>query len=568
MMRYRTFGRFGWAVMVLLLAVAGCSSIPDSGPVGTIPAPPGSGDLGSQPVFNPRGPTPDAPPEDLLELFITAGQGAADDYKVAREFLTPELAATWQPEERVIIFRADPKIVETRTEGTYQIQLEIAGSIDSRGIRNDSASGTTESITVEMLQRDGQWRISGIPNGIMVSESRVSLIFSPRNLYFYSSSHSHWVPDVRWFVNRQGIAANIVEAMLVGPAPYLEGAVTSAFPESATLAKESVPIVSGTATVDLSRDILQDATDLRLQQMEQQLRANLTGLNTVSSVEMTAGQPIDLGEPHPELVTPIGDQPVGSTQIALFGNELHYYQAGEVLPIDGVPSVAAYSPRDPAMSLNQKNVAFLNGGRRQLLTTGPGQEVRVAATGQQLTAPSFDPGNWVWTAGKRDGGAQVLAVPPGGGAANTVKVSAPWLGDRTVTELRISRDGARALVVTEQAGATEVLLSGVTRSARGVPESLGTPFQLSPAGRADTAKWVTEDAIVVADTAAEGPVTAEILDLGGEPKTVAPVQGVLNVSAGTGTEDIFVQTADAIYSRVGNSWLRQKDGVHDPAFPG
>ena len=73
----RTRGSFIAAVVALLLILSGCSSIPRSGPVATIPAPAVEEDTVSQ-VFSPEGPQPDAPPEVLLQEFITAGTGAAD----------------------------------------------------------------------------------------------------------------------------------------------------------------------------------------------------------------------------------------------------------------------------------------------------------------------------------------------------------------------------------------------------------------------------------------------------------------------------------------------------------
>ena len=44
----------------------------------------------------------------------------------------------------------------------------------------------------------------------------------------------------------------MTSALLAGPAPYLRGAVASAFPSGIKLARESVPVVSGAAQVDLT----------------------------------------------------------------------------------------------------------------------------------------------------------------------------------------------------------------------------------------------------------------------------------------------------------------------------
>ncbi|MBP2215923.1 LpqB family beta-propeller domain-containing protein [Arthrobacter sp. CAN_C5] len=564
------------ALLPLLLVITGCSSIPTSGPVGVITADDGS-DATEPLIFNPLGPTEDADPESLLASFITAGRGAAGDYEIARDYLTEEFADQWQPEERIIVYNASPQISATPVEGVFQIQLEVEGTIDAEGIRRSAAATTTESVTAEMVQdADGQWRITSIPNGIMISSIDAELLLRTYSLYFYSSSFERWVPDVRWFVNRTAIAANIVEAMLEGPAPYLQGSVTSAFPESTTLGVESVPIVSGTATVELSADVLQETSDLVRQQMQQQLRANLAGLNTVNAVEMTvSGQPVFLGDgenlPHPNLIVPVGDPPVGNEQVVVSGDELLLYQADQTVVIDAMPSVAALDPQDPAMSLTGTDFAFLNGNRTRLYTTGPEREVVIVATGRSLTAPSFDPDNWVWTA-STDGdgqGGTVTAVPPGGTQDSAVTVIAPWLADVAVLELRVSRDGSRALVVTEQDGVSRVLLAGIIRNNDRTPQSLATPQELFASGPVNTAKWVNEDTVIVAETQAEAKVVPEFLGLDGSSEALAPLDGIIHISAGTGTTAIFAGTPEGVRNRVGDTWSDQPvEGVADPAFPG
>lgn len=558
--------RFLLLILPFALMIAGCSSIPSAGPVGTISASAEPDSAGF--VNNPSGPQPGATATEVLSGFVLAGTGVTDNYSVSRAFLTDELASTWQPEERVIIYRADPKYSQTATEGQFLIQIEVAGSVDARGIRNNAPAATTESIPVEMVQVDGQWRINSIPSGIMISTGDVTNLLSSHNLYFYSSGFSYWVPDVRWFVNRQGIATNIVQAMLEGPAPYLQGAVTSAFPENATLAVESVPIDSGTATVDLNADILLETSNLQRQQMEQQLRISLTGLNTVNTVDMRAGQPIDLGDPDPDLAPTVQDPNVGSTQVVVSDNELAFLDGLQLSAIEGVPSVSDLEPQDPAMSINQENLAFLNGEATQLFATGVGQTVRPLLTGTDLTAPSFGPGNWLWVAGSVSGESAVRAVPPGGGSGTAVRIAAPWLSDRVIQELRISRDGARALIVAEQSGSSQVLISGITTSGEGTPLSLSEPIVLNPSNPVNTAKWVSEDSVVVAQASADQSVSVEILDFASAPVKVSPLAGIVHISAGSGAGDIYAQTGDQIQLLLGRAWAEQGVTARDPAFPG
>lgn len=554
-------------LLILLLAVlSACSSIPTAGPVGTIEAT-AEADTGARFVNNPPPPREGASPAEILNGFLVAGIGVSDNFSVAREYLTPALAQTWSPEEEITIYRSDFKISSTPVEGQLQLQVEVAGYIDAAGIRRNVGPGTTESIIVDMEQVQGEWRVAKIPSGIMLSTADAASLLQSHELYFYSSSYRYWVPDVRWFVNRQGIAANIVQALIDGPAPYLQGAVTSAFPENAALAVESVPIESGTATVDFTADILTGTNNLRRQQMEQQLRVTLTGLNTVNSVELRAGQRIPF-ERDPDLVLPELNPAVPSRQIVISENELAFFEGGQLTRIADVPSISDFDPVDPAMSYDGSNYAFLNKERTRLMATGEGQAVRTAVAGSALTHPSYDPANWIWTAGTANGRSYVRAVPPGGSTDDAIDVLSPWLGNRTISEIRISRDGARALIVAQQSGQSQLLLSGVSRSEDGVPQTLSDPISLSPPGAIDTAKWVTETSVVVADTSSEGAVTATLIPFASEADEFPPLNGLQHLSAGTGSTNVFAQSGNSIYSVVGNTWTDQGVSARDPAFAG
>lgn len=553
--------------LILLIGLLGaCSSIPTAGPVGTIEAT-AEAETGARFVNNPPPPREGASAGEILNGFLVAGIGVSDNYSVARSYLTESMAQTWEPEEEITIYRSDYKISSTPTEGQLQLQVEVAGYIDAAGIRRNVGPGTTESMTVQMEQVEGQWRVAEIPSGIMISTADAANLLQSHELYFYSSSYQYWVPDVRWFVNRQGIATNIVTALINGPAPYLQGAVTSAFPENAALAVESVPIESGTATIDFTQDILTATDNLRRQQMEQQLRVTLTGLNTVNSVELRAGQPIPF-ERDPDLVLPELDPAVPSRQIVISEDELAFFEGGQLTPVNDVPSVAGFDPVDPAMSYDGKNYAFLNDKRTELMATGEGQTVRTITVGSNLTPPSYDPANWIWTAGTDDGRSYVRAVPPGGSANNAIEVLAPWLGNRTISEIRISRDGARALIVAQQSGQSQLLLSGVSRSEDGVPQTLSDPISLNPTGAIDTAKWVTETSVVVADTSTEDSVIATLIPFSAGADEFSPLEGLQHLSAGTGRTNVFAQMGNSIFGVVGNSWTDQGVTARDPAFAG
>ena len=320
--------------------------------------------------------------------------------------------------------------------------------------------------------------------------------------------------------------------------------------------------------MDFAAESLRDSTDRNRQQMVKQLEENLRGLNNVTSVRMTVDQrAVDLGKGTEELQSAVPDPSAGATQVAVYRDELVFYSDGPKA-IDGVPSVAEYGPRSPGMSPDGSTIAFLDNQAETLLVTGKGKDVRVAAEGSGFTAPSVDPRQWVWSAKSSDTGSSVLAVPPDGGSPAVV--SAPWLEGQKVTELRISRDGSRALVAASQGGKSSIRIAGVVRSPGGAPVSLTEPAVLqvpSEAGDVNRVKWASEDTVVAVQAGAEEAAPV-ILGTARESEVLSPKAGIIGLSAGNGVEDVFIQTDDGIFNRVGSSWLLRTEDIQDPAFPG
>ncbi len=99
---------------------------------------------------------------------------------------------------------------------------------------------------------------------------------------------------------------------------------------------------------------------------------------------------------------------------------------------------------------------------------------------------------------------RVRAVLTGPGLApkdvtgSATAVAAPWLAGRDVTALRVSRDGARALVTSVRRGVSRIDVTGVVRDGHGRPVSLTTPLTIG-AGLQDVvdAAWVDPTTVVV-----------------------------------------------------------------------
>jgi hypothetical protein len=151
----------------------------------------------------------------------------------------------------------------------------------------------------------------------------------------------------------------------------------------------------------------------------------------------------------------------------------------------------------------------------------------------------------------------------------TVTLTPGWLAGRTVTEFRISRDGTRALVISEQNGKSKVQITGIIRNTDGTPRDLTAPMTLLTPRNPDQGVWVDDTTVAVMKSSASDSVTPELLSLTStQPQQLAPWPGLTALSAGNGTAEIYGQSAEGIFQRLGNGWSPRLKGPIDPSFPG
>ena len=557
-------------LLVLVFLLASCARIPTSGPVGKSEE--GSAGNLSAPVFLPAAPQAGATPENVIDYFYRAGTGYEADYAVAREYLTQAAAVAWKPDQRALVYRS-ATVVETGVENVYNYQLDVAYTVDVDGIATQSPEGTIENIPATVTQVDGEWRISAIPDGTAIPEETFKVIYGAYPIYFYDPSFTYAVPDVRWFIKNKTVKA-MTSALLAGPAPYLRGAVVSAFPSGIKLARESVPVVSGAAQVDLTAKELTDASAEDRLRMQTQLSLTFRSQPDVVNVELRANQDLVRVEDNGSVLPPVRDKNVPSREIAVSGNELVRYENNRVSPLPDMQPVSSLRPRYPAESPVSQTVAFVNESRTTLYSMVPGQSARALTTRSTITHPSFSLHDWVWAAGPgANGRTEVVAFRPAGVATGAtvpaVTLTPAWLAGRTVKDLRISREGVRALVISEQNGQTKVQVSGIIRNADGTPRELTAPITLVTASNPDQGVWVNDTTVAVMKGSAAANVTPELLSLtSGQPQQLAPWPGLVWLSAGNGAEEIYGQSAEGIFQRLGNGWSPQLKGPIDPSFPG
>ncbi|PPK97820.1 sporulation and spore germination protein [Kineococcus xinjiangensis] len=596
--------RLAAAVVLLLVAGAGagCGRLPSSGPVVSGPR------LADDPSFGliqfvPEGPVAGASPTDVVAGFLRASSSSRDDHAVARSFLTAQAAARWRPETSTTICQRMPSIVlpadpdpahagavpsppgvavpepgapEAVVPGpavggalSVTLQGPVVATIDAQGRRAEQPPGARLSQRLLLLRERGEWRIDWLPDGVVISAADASRTLRPFTLAFATPDGSRLVPEVRWFAYGPNTATRIVRELLHGPSPWLAPAVTSGAPPGTQLRLRSVPVADGVASVDLS-DAALVTTPQERRLLLSQLHTSLTGVRGIGSVRVTVNG-VELTGPQGRLRAE-PRAPGSDGRLLVLGPEgLARYDGARLDTVQG-PDGAALEARGvthPAVSPAGGPYAMLAGGRR-LLVQRPGNAPIVAVDGEDdLAPPSADRHGWVWTAS----GSTVLAVPTAAPAGGPVEVQGPPGGETgRVLQLRVSRDGSRVLLVTEQAeGAPVAAVHGVDRDVSGRPVRLTARGPVLAPGAAEVLdlSWLGEEhAVLLVRRPGEASPRPVIAQIGGPVRLLPQVPGGVSVAAGDTEREVVVGTANGrLLVRSGADWMVVAAGRH-PAYPG
>ncbi len=525
--------------LLLVLVLSACTGLPTTGYVNPGRGP--EGDETQQFAFVPDGPQDDASPAEIVEGFLRAGSGPADDWATAKLFLAP--GTQWDPRARVTIDRlVDRRATAVPDGSSVSVQLSTVAGVDADGAYSPAVTGAIESLSFALSRVDDQWRITSAPDGVVLYEEVFPTVYQAASVAYFDPTFSFIVPDVRWFP-RPLVASRVTTALVDGqPSSWLAGAVRNAFPDELSLVGRSVTLSStGVAQVQLPQAALSlDRTTL--DRMQTQLTRSLVTAG-ISEVQMTVdGTPITATE-LPVKVTRVDPSPAVLTTDGTFG-----VLSGE--NVDAIPTLSdAVETLDPtsieleadrslaAVLTQQGTVASaLADGRTFLLDDRPG-----------LVAPSIDSDGAIWSV-PRTAPSQVRAYTPEGVPRD---IGNAWPDASEVVAFQISRDGTRIAAVVTVAGVREVWLAGIVRE--GTAISLGPPHVLSfsEPGAFDLS-WL-DDTTVGVLTSVDGVARLDELNVGGRG-TVGPVPENAKAIAGGSASVRVLDDTGRLFSRRGSSW--------------
>ena len=241
-------------VLLLVLAgLAGCASVPESSPVQVLRR---VGD-GDAPVL-PPGPAEGSNALDLVRGFVYASGSSPDRHGAARRFLAPE-AADWDDGTGVTVLSEEfdtvyPTSVDPEADmRTVRIRGTALGKLTPGGWFE--ASQAPVQIDVNVVRRDGQWRIARLPGGVLVRMSDFRVNYRTVKTWFVDPVRRVAVPDLRYLPSTpaRAQAARAMELLFAGPSAALQGAASSMLVTNAQLRSNVATSPEGSLIVDLTQ---------------------------------------------------------------------------------------------------------------------------------------------------------------------------------------------------------------------------------------------------------------------------------------------------------------------------
>jgi hypothetical protein len=494
------------ALVAATLVLAGCAQVPRGGPVvevkeRTEPL------TGQAQYSHPKGPQPGDTRHDIVTGFLVAMTATPLEISTAREFLSTQAQQQWKP-QRVVTYRD-----HTQPHGTDHVAVRLRGAdqVGEDGQWEGLLSPAARRVTFPLTREDGQWRISQVPDALIVPRTFYDQQYQEAEIYFFDPSGRILVPEPV-HVPQGSLASALVRALVRGPSRSLTGVVHSFLPPA--LSAEPVPVSNdGVADVTLTLNgqapgpMSRSTTELVLDQLSWTLRqdASITGFrlsiagHQVTDPTGTTGSTIfrfdtDETDSHDPAVSKASSQ-----YYALRSGRLVSGQLTHPTSVDGPFGEQRVGIGAFAISLNGEEAAGVTSeGLLVGQVSQPGPAVRVVS-GSDLLRPAWDFSHRLWEIQDSSRGGIVSYVRRG--RDHVVRV--PGITGHDVTRFLVSRDGSRLVAVLHGPSTDRIMVSRIRYDADDRPQR-GTPARRIP--------WESSGAVRIRDIGWSSPTTLEVLD--------------------------------------------------------
>ncbi|MEV5650437.1 MtrAB system accessory lipoprotein LpqB [Nocardia sp. NPDC052254] len=466
------------ALFGCVLLVAGCANLPDSS------APQALGTINREPTSTgPHPPVHGRDPDLLLHDFMEATADPADNHQTARQYLTPDTSQTWDDSAQTIIVDKPDTLRESRTEdtATYRVRARKLGELAADG--SFRAQDNTYDTRIEMTKVGDDWRINQLEPGVVVDSSAFHKSYHRYSLYFSNGPGTTMVPDLRWIaVGKEQLAQRLTSLLVEGPREGLAPAVRNVLADPVSLsdditkangATDNVGVGLGGIRMDFAGASALDPHSREL--LAAQVVLTLAGAGILGPYVLLAdGKPLD--ERYAGNGWTLED--VSALNPGVRPEDrvgLHALRDGALVKVDSAKGKIDPTPgyfgsvhnlRAAGLSEDGQLVAAVaDSGEpapapKQTLVLGSydGATTFSVVQGDTFTRPSWTAdGGAVWTV--IDGNRVVRVVHDRGTGnvsmqnvdSSSLTVAEPNSADSVprlpITDLRISRDGARAAII-------------------------------------------------------------------------------------------------------------------------
>ena len=446
-----------------VLLLAACGGIPTSSAIHEGESVIGGSDQFIRVIARP--PVSNMEPEALVRGFLDACADSTSTFAIARQYLTTDAAAAWNPATGIKIY--DGNGLSLNTSGQIvKMMAPLDSSVSAAGHLTFSSRPGSIFSDFSLVQDAGnQWRISNLDNGLLLSRSDFDRSFRPFSVYFLNDDSSALVPHpIVLPASSVGTATSVTRALLQGPPSSLVPAVHSAFPAGTKLSYGSVPINSGIAQVDLSAEVLA-ATKVERSELSAQLVATLVAIPGVTGVRITVlGQPLKV--PGVQSLQTQADWSRYSVRPDPDHIGTFVVRDSQLIRLDDKKEVVVTSLAIPALAPLGSAAVSIDGqsfaattadGKNLLAASSLGDGLSRIGSGEYLSEPTWDRQGNIYVG---DNGQGILAFTRDGTRVPVIVDATPIGEVKGIRQVAIAHDGAR-IALSYRSGTSDSLAVGI-----------------------------------------------------------------------------------------------------------
>ena len=503
-------------------------------------------------------------PEEIVSGFLNASASSENDFKIAREYLIPELRDTWQPTQQIQVYEGQGRLNLTQSNSVV-FTAPLNSVIDDRSRITLSEPDSQLVQEFKLKKVDNEWRINLDIRGLLISRADLNRSFTTFPLWFPDSTLKTLTPDIVVLPrSTTGNATRLMQLLLAGPGENLTGAVRSAFPVGTTLAINSVPINNGLAIVSLNESVLNAEPFLR-EVLSAQIVKTFSRIPEIRTVRINVGSqslivpntPIRQSTTLWEKFSPDSNREADALAI----------QDGKIFRIS-TELVSAISDdyfnsgRWFAATTNRDEniLAAVTEDRTKIVVQNSSAETprRVIVEGQGFRIPHSDIFDAIWITGVN----QISVIQKN----RVINVSIDGIDRQNVIDVIPSPDGVRALLITNTVYGTELRIGTIVRDDQNI-KIINVRKLIRDGFSVTQATWQDSEYVLYLDNFSEPANIYSIDSFTGVSKSLYSQIGSRNLASVIKKPTYLTLEDGSILERISGEWISRGNFVN-ATYPG